>query len=58
MPASIRLAALTICAAFTYGLYCVMCLLAALFVWRLVPETKGKTLEDMSALWRSRGRAE
>ncbi|MBO6237906.1 MAG: MFS transporter, partial [Bacteroidales bacterium] len=44
--------------AFTYGLYCVMCLLAALFVWRLVPETKGKTLEDMSALWRSRGRAE
>ena len=46
------------CPAFTYGLYCVMCLLAALFVWRLVPETKGKTLEDMSALWRSRGRAE
>ena len=26
--------------------------LAALFVWRLVPETKGKTLEDMSRLWR------
>ena len=43
--------------AFTYGLYCVMCLLAALFVWRLVPETKGKTLEDMSALWRSRQKA-
>ena len=40
--------------AFTYGLYCFMCLLAALFVWRMVPETKGKTLEDMSALWRSR----
>ena len=40
--------------AFTYGLYCVMCLIAAVFVWRLVPETKGKTLEDMSALWRSR----
>ena len=31
-----------------------MCLLAALFVWRLVPETKGKTLEEMSALWRNR----
>ena len=30
------------------------CLLAALFVWRMVPETKGKTLEDMTALWRAR----
>ena len=40
--------------AFTYGLYCFMCLLAALFVWRLVPETKGKTLEDMTTLWRER----
>ncbi|MBP5302804.1 MAG: MFS transporter, partial [Bacteroidales bacterium] len=40
--------------AFTYGMYAFFCLLAALFVWRLVPETKGKTLEDMSALWRNR----
>ena len=40
--------------AFTYGLYCVMCLLAAFFVWRMVPETKGKTLEDMTSLWRAR----
>lgn len=40
--------------AFTYGLYCAMCLLAALFVWKLVPETKGKTLEDMTALWKNR----
>jgi len=37
-----------------YGLYGVMCVLAALFVWRLVPETKGKTLEDMTKLWRKR----
>lgn len=37
---------------FTYGLYGIVCVLAALFVWRLVPETKGKTLEDMSRLWR------
>ena len=37
---------------FTYGLYGIICLLAALFVWRLVPETKGKTLEDMTKLWR------
>ena len=40
--------------AFTYGLYCVMCIIAAIFVWKLVPETKGKTLEDMSALWKNR----
>ena len=39
---------------FTYGLYGIICLLAALFVWRLVPETKGKTLEDMTELWRKR----
>ena len=37
---------------FTYGLYGVICVLAALFVWKLVPETKGKTLEDMTRLWR------
>lgn len=36
---------------FTYALYGVICLLAALFVWKLVPETKGRTLEDMTRLW-------
>ena len=40
---------------FTYGLYGVICVIAALFVWRLVPETKGKTLEDMTKLWRWKG---
>ena len=40
--------------AFTYGLYGVICILAALFVWKLVPETKGKTLEDMSKLWKKK----
>ena len=39
---------------FAYALYGVICIIAAVFVWRLVPETKGKTLEDMTALWRSR----
>ncbi|EFU31783.1 D-xylose transporter XylE [Segatella buccae] len=39
---------------FTYGLYGLVCVLAALFVWRLVPETKGKTLEDMTALWKKK----
>ena len=38
--------------AFTYSLYGVICILAAVFVWKLVPETKGKTLEDMTRLWK------
>lgn len=37
---------------FTYGLYGTICVVAAIFVWKMVPETKGKTLEDMSKLWR------
>ena len=37
---------------FTYGLYGVICVIAAIFVWKLVPETKGKTLEDMTKLWK------
>ena len=39
---------------FTYGLYGIICVVAAIFVWKLVPETKGKTLEDMTNLWRKR----
>ena len=39
---------------FTYGLYGIIFVIAALFVWKLVPETKGKTLEDMTQLWRNR----
>ncbi len=37
---------------FTYGLYGMICIIAAIFVWKLVPETKGKTLEDMTKLWK------
>jgi len=37
---------------FTYVLYGVMSVLSALFVWKMVPETKGKTLEDMNKLWK------
>ena len=37
---------------FAYALYGIICVAAAIFVWRLVPETKGKTLEDMTTLWR------
>ena len=39
---------------FTYGLYGIICVVAAVFVWKLVPETKGKTLEDMTAMWKNR----
>jgi SP family xylose:H+ symportor-like MFS transporter len=39
---------------FAYTLYGVICVAAAIFVWKLVPETKGKTLEDMTALWKNR----
>lgn len=39
---------------FAYSLYGIICLAAAFFVWKWVPETKGKTLEDMTALWRKR----
>jgi len=36
---------------FTYAFYGGMSLLSALFVWKLVPETKGKSLEELEALW-------
>ncbi|MBR0201451.1 MAG: D-xylose transporter XylE [Bacteroidaceae bacterium] len=39
---------------FTYGLYGTICVVAALFVARMVPETKGKTLEDMTKLWKGK----
>jgi len=37
---------------FTYILYGVMSLISVVFVWKFVPETKGKTLEAMSKLWK------
>ena len=39
---------------FVYSLYGIICVAAAIFVWRLVPETKGKTLEDMTRLWKNK----
>lgn len=35
-----------------YWLYGVMGLFAALFIWRYVPETKGRTLEQMEKYWK------
>lgn len=39
---------------FSYWIYGVMGILSAIFVWRLVPETKGKTLEEMEKLWKKK----
>jgi len=36
---------------FAYWIYGVMSILAALFVYRYVPETKGRTLESIQHLW-------
>ncbi|OBX27010.1 SP family xylose:H+ symportor-like MFS transporter [Gelidibacter algens] len=37
---------------FAYWIYGVMGVLAAILVWKFVPETKGKTLEEMENLWK------
>lgn len=36
---------------FAYWIYGIMGILAMVFVWKFVPETKGKTLEEMENLW-------
>jgi SP family xylose:H+ symportor-like MFS transporter len=41
---------------FSYLFYGVMSIVAALFVWRYVPETKGRSLEQIQHLWRGRPR--
>jgi SP family xylose:H+ symportor-like MFS transporter len=41
---------------FAYWIYGVMSVLAALFMWRFVPETKGRSLEQMEKLWRVAGK--
>jgi MFS transporter, SP family, xylose:H+ symportor len=39
---------------FAYWIYGLMGILAAWFMWRFVPETKGKTLEEIEELWRKK----
>jgi len=41
---------------FAYWIYGVMGIVAALFMWRMVPETEGRTLEQMEALWQAHGK--
>ncbi len=36
---------------FAYWIYGLMSLLGMWFIWKYVPETKGKTLEEMESLW-------
>jgi len=39
---------------FSYWIYGVMGILSAIFMWKLVPETKGKTLEEIESLWKKK----
>ncbi|WP_080875702.1 sugar porter family MFS transporter [Oceanobacillus timonensis] len=34
-----------------FSIYAVLSLLAAVFIWKFVPETKGKTLEELENIW-------
>ena len=35
----------------TFGIYGFISLLAVFFIWKMVPETKGKTLEELEDIW-------
>ncbi len=37
---------------FAYWIYGIMSIISAIFMWKFVPETKGKTLESMEQLWK------
>jgi MFS transporter, SP family, xylose:H+ symportor len=37
----------------TYGIYGLMSVLSAIFVWKFIPETKGKSLEQMEDFWKT-----
>ncbi len=38
--------------AFSFGLFGLMAILSGLFVWKMIPETKGKSLEEMEEIWK------
>lgn len=38
----------------TYGFYGLMAVLSALFVWKMIPETKGKSLEEIEKIWKKK----
>ena len=37
---------------FAYWVYGIMSILSGFFVWKMIPETKGKTLEEMENVWK------
>jgi sugar porter (SP) family MFS transporter len=37
----------------TFLIFATVCLVAALFVWQTIPETKDKTLEEIAGLWQT-----
>lgn len=39
---------------FAYWIYGIMGILSALFIWKMVPETKGKTLEEIEKIWKKK----
>jgi SP family xylose:H+ symportor-like MFS transporter len=41
---------------FSYWIYGLMGIIAAWFIWRFVPETKGKTLEEIESLWTAKNK--
>lgn len=43
---------------FVYALYGTICVIAAFFVSRMVPETKGKSLEEITNLWAKKEKKE
>ena len=40
---------------FAYWIYGIMGILSAIFIWKIVPETKGKTLEEIEKFWKKKG---
>ncbi len=38
-------------------IYAIVCVITAVFVWRMLPETRGKTLEEISAFWRKKNKS-
>ena len=39
---------------FSYWIYGIMSVLSAIFMWKFVPETKGRTLESIEELWKKK----
>ncbi|MEO7297514.1 MAG: sugar porter family MFS transporter [Verrucomicrobiota bacterium] len=41
--------------ALVFWIFAAVCVFSLVFCWRVVPETKGRTLEDISASWKRKG---